>query len=92
MTTDFVWGASALGCWVAGLLFLSSWRQTRDRLLAWFALAFWMLGLNWAGLALWRPAQDAEHYFFLLRLAAFTLIIVGIVEKNRRRTRPNGKG
>ena len=40
----FLWGASALGCWVIGLFFLRFWRNTRDRLFAFFAAAFWVLG------------------------------------------------
>ena len=44
-----------------------------------FALAFWMLALNWIGLALVQPPSESRAYFYLLRLAAFTLIVFGIV-------------
>ena len=49
-----VLGALAMASAVAGLFFLRFWRETRDRLFAMFALAFWVLGVNWLGLALAR--------------------------------------
>lgn len=75
-------GASFFGCLVAGLFFLKFWRRTRDGLFLAFALAFWLLALN-AGLPtlLRRPAiMHGEIY--LLRLAAFLLIILAIAGKN----------
>jgi hypothetical protein len=82
---DFLWGALAMGCAVVGLIFLSSWRQTRDRLFLFFAWGFWMLGANWAGLALLNVADESRHYLHLFRLLGFVLILVGVIDKNRPR-------
>jgi hypothetical protein len=79
----FLWGASAAASWTAGLLFLRFWRDTRDRFFALFAGAFWALSLNWIGLALTDPPDEARTLFYLVRLAAFVLIIAAIVDKNR---------
>lgn len=68
-----------------GLFFWRSWRQTRDRFFALFALAFWALSLNWLGLFFTRE-DEVRTYFFVLRLVAFTLILLAIWDKNRTGT------
>ena len=83
--TVFLWGASSVAASVAGLFFLRFWRQTRDRFFLVFALAFLALSLNWVGLAATSRADETRTYFYLLRLAAFVLIIGAIVDKNRAR-------
>lgn len=77
-------GALAMAAWIAGLFFLRFWRASRDRLFVFFALAFWLLAINWLARALIRWEPSAQHEVFLLRLVAFTLIIVGVIDKNRR--------
>lgn len=84
--TMFVWGALAMSCWVSGLIFLRSWMETRERLFAIFAIAFWALGLSWAGLGIENPPSETRHYFYVLRLIAFLLIIGAIIDKNRKVT------
>ena len=79
----FLWGASAAASWTAGLLFLRFWRDTGDRFFALFGGAFWALGLNWVGLAMTDPPDEARTVFYLVRLSAFVLIIAAIVDKNR---------
>lgn len=79
---SFYAGASALECLMAGLFFLRFWRRTNERLFLAFAFAFWLLGANAAiPVLLGRPtASHGEVY--LLRLAAFVLIILAILGKN----------
>lgn len=81
----FFWGASAAASWTVGLLFLRFWRETRDRFFALFAMAFWALTLNYLGLAVTAPPDEARTLFYLVRMVAFVLIIVAIVDKNRSR-------
>jgi hypothetical protein len=81
----FLWGALTIACWVAGLFFLRFWRQSRDRFFAYFAVAFWVLALNWIGLLFIDPTNEARLYVFVIRLFAFIVIIAGIVDKNRQR-------
>ena len=79
----FIWGATSLGSWAIGLLFLKFWRQSRDRLFAFFALAFWMLALNWLILAISFPADEVRHWVYAMRIVAFLTLIAGILDKNR---------
>ena len=81
---NFLSGALTMGFVVAGLFFLRFWRRTRDVLFLAFALAFWLLGLNQALLALSNIPVEERSWLYLLRLAAFALILLAIAWKNRR--------
>lgn len=85
---QFLWGALSMSSAIAALFFLRYWRLTRDRLFAYFSVAFAALALNWIGLAIADPSVETRHQLYLLRLAGFVLIIIGIVDKNRRGTPP----
>jgi hypothetical protein len=75
----FLSGILAMGYAVASLFFLRFWRRTHDRLFAWFAAAFALLAVQRAVLSLAEPHEA----FYLMRLAAFVLIIIAIADKNR---------
>jgi peptidoglycan/LPS O-acetylase OafA/YrhL len=83
--SDFVWGLITMGYAVAGLFFLRFWTRTRDGLFAAFAAAFWLLALNQALVALSDVPREEQTWFYLLRLAAFMLIIGAVIAKNWRR-------
>ncbi len=78
----FVSGATAMGSAVAGLLFLRFFRRSGDRLFAFFAAAFGLLGCDRVALVLLSTEGEFGYAVYLLRLAAFLLILVGIVDKN----------
>jgi hypothetical protein len=80
---DFLSGAITLGFLVAGLFFLRFWRRTQDDLFLAFAIAFALLGVGQAIQAFANIPQEERSYIYLIRLAAFTLILVAIVRKNR---------
>ncbi len=81
---DFLSGALTMGFVVGGLFFLRFWTRTRDGLFLAFALAFWLLGLTQAILALGGIPVEERSWVYLIRLAAFLLILVSIFLKNRR--------
>jgi hypothetical protein len=80
---DFLSGAVALGFFVCGLFFLRFWRRTRDQLFLAFALAFGLLGLGQTLLALASIPTEERGSLYLLRLAAFAVIMIAILRKNR---------
>lgn len=80
----FLWGALTMGCAIIALYFLRYWRTSRDRLFVFFAIAFAVLTLNWVSLAIIDPRVEGRHFVYFFRLAAFLLIIIGIVDRNRR--------
>ncbi len=72
---------------VAGLFFLRFWFATRDRLFMFFALAFWVLGVNQILSIFVAEGTDNRSYIYLIRLLAFVLILIGVGMKNRSRRR-----
>lgn len=82
----YAWGLLTMASLVAALFFLRFWRETRDRLFAFFSLAFLGLGATWLGLAIINhPADEAQQeYAYVVRLVAFVILIIGIIDKNRR--------
>ena len=81
---DFLSGLITMGDVVAGLFFLRFWKRTADSLFLAFALAFWLLGLTQALLALANVPIEERSWLYLIRLAAFSLILFSIWAKNRR--------
>jgi hypothetical protein len=81
---DFLSGAVALGFFVCGLFFLRFWRRTRDELFVGFAAAFALLGVSQSLIALAGLPTEERGSLYLIRLAAFAVIIVAILRKNRK--------
>ena len=82
-----VFGVLTTLCFVCGLFFFRYWKSSSDRFFAFFGIAFWALGANWALLIGRDPSDEYTPYFYLLRLFAFLLILAAIVDKNRRSSR-----
>lgn len=79
---EFTSGLIAMGFLISGLFFLRYWRQTNDGLFAAFAAAFALLALNQTLLAFSRVPLEERSPLYLLRLAAFTVIIAAVLMKN----------
>ena len=82
--SDFLLGATGMGCLVIALYFVRFWRDTDDRFFALFALAFGTFAANRFVLALLEEDNEHRTIAYLVRLGAFLLIILAIVDKNRR--------
>ncbi len=81
---DFLSGAITMGFLIAGFFFLRFWKRTREALFLAFAAAFWLLGLGQALLAFTNIPVEERSWLYLLRLAAFSMILISIWMKNRR--------
>lgn len=75
-------GAISVGNLTAALFFLRFWRRTQDGLFAAFSAAFILLAANQAAPVLFGIPDEALGGVYLLRLAAFLLIIAAILRKN----------
>jgi uncharacterized protein DUF5985 len=80
---NFSYGVIAALCWAVGLYFLGFWRKTRDRFFGYFAGAFWLLGLGRLAMAVLGETNEARRSIYLLRLVAYAVFLIAIVEKNR---------
>ena len=79
----FLSGALMMGQVVAAGFFFRFYRVTRDRLFLLFSLAFATLAVSRVALAMAEAPDEVRPLFYLLRLLAFIVILVAIVDKNR---------
>jgi uncharacterized membrane protein len=77
-------GALIAGYAMVALFFLRFWISARERLFALFSLAFAVLALQRLALSVTDGSMENQTIFYLLRLAAFVIILIAIVDKNRR--------
>jgi hypothetical protein len=75
-------GVITLGFLTIGLFFVKFWRRTKDGLFLAFAVAFALLAANAAIPVLANIPSESQSYVYLLRLAAFVLIIAAVLRKN----------
>lgn len=83
---EVILGGVAMASLVATLFFLRFWRQTHDRLFAFFALAFGFDAVMRVALALNSVPDEHEPFFYLGRLVTFALIALAVIDKNRSGT------
>lgn len=79
-------GMLAMGYSIAGLFFLRFWRDTRDRLFLYFAIAFGLLGAQRIISIVAMQWTENTVWVYGIRLVAFLLILYAIIDKNRPTT------
>ena len=78
-------GGLSAGFLVLAAFFLRFWGRTRDGLFLVFSAAFALMAVNQALPVVLHIPQEDRGGIYLIRLAAFLLIIVAVVGKNLRR-------
>ena len=76
-------GAVIFGHLLIALFFLRFWRQTRERLFVWFAIAFAILALERTMLSAEPFTWVHQPQVYCTRLIAFVMIACAILDKNR---------
>ena len=84
MTDEFLLGFTAFGCLTIGVFFARFWRASGDRFFALMALAFAIFAVNRFALSFLEEDSEARPLIYSVRLIAFLVIIVAIVDKDRR--------
>ena len=80
----FLWGFTACAAAAISVTFARYWRRSGDRFFLWFTIAFALLSAErFLALAVREGPEVRSPFLYVVRLAAFVMIIVGIVEKNR---------
>jgi len=79
---DILLGAIAMASFVAGLFFIRFYKSTKDRFFLFFAIAFWIEAVNRVLLATVNFSEEVP-VLYLIRLAAFGLILFAIIDKNK---------
>jgi hypothetical protein len=84
MLIFFLSGAVTFGFLLAALFFFRFFRRTSDGLFFWFGLSFLMLATGQALVTLLDVSVEERSWIFLLRLAAYLIIVIAILRKNTR--------
>jgi hypothetical protein len=71
-----------MGYFVASAFFLRFWMRTRDALFVAFSVAFLLLAISSALTVLLALPYEERSWLYLIRLAAFVLLIAAILGKN----------
>lgn len=79
---NFLGGGTMVALVGVAIFFLRYWRRTADRLFAFFSAAFLLLAIGQTVVLYLGTEGDKLPYAYWLRLAAFILIIIGVLEKN----------
>ncbi len=79
---EIVSGAIMMACLVAGFFFFRFWKKTTDVLFLMFAAAFWLLSLERLVLGYIGTKNEPNPEIYMIRLSAFILILLAIVQKN----------
>jgi hypothetical protein len=64
------------------IIFLRFWRDTKDRFFLYFAISFFVEGLNRFALAMTGDPNEGRPFFYFVRFVSFVLILIPIVDKN----------
>ena len=81
-------GGLVVACMVVGLIFLRYWKATDDSFFLYFACAFWLQGAGYLYSAVTGHSDEHVPVAYLLRMAAFALIVAAILRKNLASTAP----
>ncbi|MGH7619300.1 MAG: DUF5985 family protein [Gemmatimonadaceae bacterium] len=79
----FLFGMLAMACGTVSVFFIRFWTETRDRVFLFLAIAFALFAVERAAALTTFDAAGGPIWPYLLRLAGFLLIIVGLIDKNR---------
>lgn len=80
-------GGIATATVIAGFLFMRFWRSTGDRFFLLFGLSFLIEGVNRILLGITGGLNEGSPGYYLVRLLAYALILVAILDKNLPRTK-----
>ncbi len=85
--TNFLAGALTSSHLIAAVFFLRFWKKTHDGLFLQFSLAFLLFALNQIASSILELDSERVGYTYILRVLGYIVILVAIVEKNRRAAR-----
>jgi uncharacterized membrane protein len=92
VSADLISGGTVVAGLVIALFFLRYWRQSHDRLFLMFAGGFLTFALSRLILAFLEEDDEGRVFVYTLRLLAFVLILVAIIDKNRTAPVPPATG
>jgi hypothetical protein len=86
MIEGFLLGIIVACTLAAATFFLKFWRRTRDPLFLAFGVAFLIEAVNRCFVLFIDKPYEGSPWIYLIRLASYVVILVGIIHKNRGRS------
>jgi uncharacterized protein (TIGR04206 family) len=83
VTASFLNGATAMACLAIAAFFSRFWRESEDRLFLCLGIAFAVFAINYAVLGVLPFLDERRSYAFVLRLAGFVAMLLGLALKDR---------
>ena len=83
---SFFSGLIMMGTLVTGLFFWKFWKKTYDKLFLFFSYAFFLMSFERLLLGYLGGANEVSPLIYLIRLGAYSLIIIAIYRKNKEAT------
>ncbi|MHB8914348.1 MAG: DUF5985 family protein [Thiobacillus sp.] len=77
-------GAIIMASLTIALFFLRFWKSTHDRFFLFFSISFALEALNRLLIQLTIQQDEQQPLIYLIRLVAYSLILVAILQKNKR--------
>jgi uncharacterized membrane protein HdeD (DUF308 family) len=87
MINNLLLGAIAMASMLAALFFLRFWRSTHDRFFLFFALSFFLEGINRILMGVSNIGDENQPLYYLIRLISYVLILIALLDKNRPRSK-----
>ena len=84
MINHVLTGAIGMGFLIAALFFLRYWKSTKDRFFLYFAVSFFIQGINRLMFLHGGNVTDESSIAYFFRFIAYALILVAVLEKNWR--------
>lgn len=78
----FLSGLAAAAALIAAAFFFRFWKRTNDRFFALFAAALLLIGVERVILGVANIPESLDAGIYLVRLAAFLLILLAVAAKN----------
>ena len=79
---SFLLGVIATTSFIAGLIFLRFWRESRDSFFLIFAVSFVVEGINRVTLLGMQHPNEGSPWTYLVRFISAALIVAAIIRKN----------
>jgi uncharacterized membrane protein HdeD (DUF308 family) len=79
---DFLYGAIAMAAVTAALFFMRFYRRTGDRFFLYFFASFGIEAVSRLFSVVFGWTDSNNSWFYILRVVAYGLILIAIVDKN----------
>jgi hypothetical protein len=83
---DFLGGAVAMAAAIVSLHYLKAWKQSKDELFRLFSIAFFLFMIERIVFQVAHVSNEKLPLIYCIRLLGFLAIVIGILQKNLKKS------